>query len=120
MINKIRPEVLHSVIFIAISLVIVFIHRGHHVQSSLLQNITEINQRISFRRRRIQQHRRSPVLRVVLVRVELEEEFTDGVIEERLGNVSPLLTRSGEGEVDEDDDQTDHADEGFAKRGVSE
>ena len=53
MIHEIGPEVLHGVEFITISFDIVFIDSGDDIQTSLLHDITEVNERIGLRRRSV-------------------------------------------------------------------
>lgn len=116
------PHVLDGVELVAVAAEVVLVGGGDDVESALLEDVAEVDKRVSLGRGRVEQHGGPPVLGVVLIAVQLEQELAGGVIEERLGDVAPLLPRRREREVDEDHHQTQHADQRLAtsQRGRSD
>ena len=108
--HEVRPEVLDGVELVAVALQVVLVHGAHHVQTALLQHVAEVDQRVRVGRRRVQQHGRSPVLRVVLVRVQLQQQLPHLVVDQRLRDVAPLLSRRREQQVQEDHHHHRHRD----------
>ena len=104
MIDEETPHVLDGVEFIAVAAEVVLVRGCDDVESALLHDVAEVDERVSLGRGRVEKDGRSPILGMVLIAVQLEEELADGVIKERLRDVAPLLSRRREGEVNKHHD----------------
>lgn len=112
--NEERPEVLQRVKLVVIRLQRVLVHSAHNIQSALLQHVAEVDERVCVRSRSVQQDRRSPILGVILIKIQLEQHLPHLVVNEGLRNIAPFLPWRGVQEKNKDDDQNDHRDNRLA------
>ena len=111
--DKERPEVLERVELIVLLRHVLLIDGAHDVQSTLLQNVTEVDEWESVGRRSVEKNRRTPVFGMILIEVELEKHFSDLMEDERLRDIAPLLLRGRVEQVDKDNDQDEDRNESF-------
>ena len=116
MVDEEAPHVLDGVELVAVAAEVVLVAGGDDVESALLHDVAEVDERIGLGRGRVEKDGGPPVLGMVLIAVEFEQQLAHGVVEERLRDIAPLLSRRGEGEVDEHHDQTQHADQRLPTR----
>ena len=111
-----RPEVLERVELVVFLRQVLLIDGAHDVESALLQNVAEVDEREGFGRGCVEKNGRTPVFGMVLVEIELQKHFAGLVEDERLRDVSPLLPRRRVEQIDEDGDHHEHRNESLAKR----
>ena len=112
--NEERPEVLQRVKLVVIHLQRVLVHSANNIQASLLQHVAEVDEWVCVRSRSVQQDRGSPILGVVLIKIQLEQHLSHLVVNEGLRNIPPFLPRCGVQEKNKDDDQNNHRDNRLA------